>query len=102
VSGVRVRRESRGFDTWRLVAALIFTSVVMVLLLAALHGAECGFWAAAYLWLVALDSLPDALLFSVDSMITRGASGLTLQRHWQMMEALEAVDGVLLFGDSTA
>ena len=42
------------------------------------------------------------MLFSVDSMTTRGASGLTLQRHWQMMGALEAVDGVLLFGVSTA
>jgi hypothetical protein len=67
-----------------------------------LHGVECAIWAAAYLWLGALDSPLDALLFSVDSMTTRGASGLTLQRHWQMMGALEAVDGMLLFGVSTA
>jgi hypothetical protein len=99
---VRARLERRGLDSWNLVAALIFTSVAMVLLLAALHGAECGIWAAAYLWLGAIDSPQDALLFSVDSMTTRGASGLTLQRHWQMMGALEAVDGVLLFGVSTA
>ncbi|MGB6810139.1 MAG: hypothetical protein WBE81_26650 [Pseudolabrys sp.] len=32
----------------------------------------------------------------------RSASGLTLQRAWQMMGALEAVDGMLLFGVSTA
>ena len=70
--------------------------------LAVLHGIECGVWAAAYLWLGALDSPVDALLFSVDSMSTRGASGLTLQRPWQMMGALEAVDGMLLFGVSTA
>ncbi|MGB8514780.1 MAG: hypothetical protein WCE24_18585, partial [Pseudolabrys sp.] len=44
----------------------------------------------------------DALFFSLDSMSTRGASGLRLQRHWQMMGALEAVDGMLLFGVSTA
>jgi hypothetical protein len=42
------------------------------------------------------------LLFSIDSMSTRGASGLTLQRHWQLMGALEAVNGMLLFGLSTA
>jgi hypothetical protein len=42
------------------------------------------------------------MLYSVDSMSTRGASGLTLQRHWQMMGALEAFDGMLLFGISTA
>ncbi|MGA7734221.1 MAG: hypothetical protein WCB22_02000 [Pseudolabrys sp.] len=35
-------------------------------------------------------------------MSTRGASGLTLPRSWQMMGALEAVDGMLLFGVSTA
>ena len=71
-------------------------------LLVVLHAIECGIWAAAYLWLGALDAPRDALLFSVDSMSTRGASGLTLQRHWQMMGALEAFDGILLFGVSTA
>ena len=35
-------------------------------------------------------------------MSTRGASGLTLQRPWQMMGELEAVTGMLLFGVSTA
>ncbi|MGC1959687.1 MAG: hypothetical protein WA683_18865 [Pseudolabrys sp.] len=35
-------------------------------------------------------------------MSTRGASALTLQRPWQMMGAPEAVDGMLLFGVSTA
>jgi hypothetical protein len=72
------------------------------LLLAALHGIEATIWAAAYLWLGALDSPRDAMLYSVDSMTTRGASGLMLQRHWQMMGALEAADGMLLFGISTA
>jgi hypothetical protein len=67
-----------------------------------LHGLESAIWAAAYLWLGALDSPLDAMLFSVDSMATRGASGLVLPPHWQMMGALEAVDGVLLFGISTA
>ena len=33
---------------------------------------------------------------------TRGASGLVLERHWRMMGALEATDGMLLFGISTA
>jgi len=42
------------------------------------------------------------MLYSVDSITTRGASGLTLARHWQMLGALEAADGMLLFGISTA
>ena len=46
------------------------------LLLAALHGIEATVWAAAYWWLGALNSLGEAVLYSVDSISTRGASGL--------------------------
>src|SRR5215467_13272729 len=99
---IRARLETRDVNLWNLVAMLICIIVVTGLLLAMLHAIECGIWAAAYLWLGALDSPIDALLFSVDSMSTRGSSGLTLQRHWQMMGALEAVNGMLLFGVSTA
>jgi len=67
-----------------------------------LHGIECAIWAVAYLRLGAFDSAMDALFYSLDSMSTRGTSGLTLQRPWQMMGALEAIDGMLLFGVSTA
>jgi hypothetical protein len=101
-TGIRVQLETRGLKVWNLIAILICVIGVIGLLLAVLHGLECGIWAAAYLWLGALDSPMDALLFSLDSMSTRGASGLTLQRPWRMMGALEAVDGMLLFGVSTA
>ena len=71
------------------------------LLLAVLHGIEAAIWAAAYVWLGGLDSSKDAIP-SMDSMTTRGASGLTLERHWLTMGALEAAGGMLLFGISTA
>jgi hypothetical protein len=35
-------------------------------------------------------------------MTTRGASGLMLEPGWRMMGALEAANGMLLFGISTA
>jgi len=72
------------------------------LLLAVLHVLEAGLWAAAYWWLGAISSPADAILYSVDSISTRGGSGLELDRQWQPMGALEAVDGMLLFGISTA
>ena len=56
-----------------------------------------GIW-----WLGALNSLGEAILYSVDPISTRGASGLMLEPHWRMMGALEATDGMLLFGISTA
>ena len=74
----------------------------MGLLLAVLHGIEAAVWAAAYSWLGALASPGAAILYSVDPMATRGASEVMLQPHWQMMGALEAADGMLLFGISTA
>ena len=99
---IRVRLETRGLKVWNLIPIVICVVGVTGLLLAVLHGMECVIWAAAYLWLGALDSPMDALLFSVDSMSTLGGSGLTLQRSGQMMGALEAFDGILLFGVSTA
>ena len=99
---IRVRLETRVFDLWNLIPIMICIVGVMGLLLAVVLLIECGIWAAAYLWLGGLDSPTDALLFSIDSMSTRGASGLTLQRHWQLMGALESVNGMLVFGVSTA
>ena len=99
---IRVELETRRRRQWNLIAIQICATALIGLLLAVLHGIECGIWAAAYLWLGAIDSPTDALLYSIDSMATLGASGLTLQRPWQLMGGLEAVNGMILFGVSTA
>ena len=98
----RLWLESRSFGFAHLTAIVVAAFTAMGLALAVLHAIEAGFWAAAYLWLGALDSPGAAILYSVDSMATRGASALTPKPHWQMMGALEAADGMLLFGISTA
>ena len=98
----RVRLESRSLGLPHVITIVIAAFTAMGLLLAVFHGIEAAFWAAAYLWLGALNSPGAAILYSVDSMATRGASRLMLQPHWQMMGALEAADGMLLFGISTA
>ncbi len=100
--GFRLWLESRSLGSAHLIAIVIAAFTAMGLVLAVLHGIEAAFWAAAYLWLGALDSPGAAILYSVDSMATRGASTSMLRPHWQMMGALEAADGMLLFGISTA
>jgi hypothetical protein len=105
VSVVHVPRPR--VKSWNLPLPHVFGIVVgsitaMGLLLAALHVMEAALWAAAYLWLGALGSPEAAVLFSLDAMATRGASGITLLPHWQMLGAIEAADGMLLFGISTA
>ena len=84
-----------------------FVSVVVTLAsvglaLAVLHLLECGIWAVVYLKLGALPTPGAAMLYSVDSMTTRGESGLTVTAPWRMLGAGEALDGMLLFGISTA
>jgi hypothetical protein len=99
---VRARLAARSLGLWHAIPIVVGVIGVVGLLLATLHGLEAAIWAVVYLWLGALDTPLQAMLFSVDSMATRGASGLVLHQHWQMMGALEAVDGMLLFGISTA
>ena len=99
---IRSRLESRKRRLWQVIPIVVGIVGALGLLLAALHGIEAAIWAAAYLWLGALDSPRDAILYSVDSMSTRGASGVILEHGWRMMGALEAAGGMLLFGISTA
>ena len=70
--------------------------------MAVLHGLAAVIWAVAYLKLGALTNFRDAMLYSVDSITARGASELKLSPPWRLMGALEAANGLLLFGISTA
>ena len=81
-------------------AILVIAAIAVSLAL--LHGLEAMFWAFAYLTVGALQTPADAVLYSVDSMTTRGASGFALDPRWRMMGAIESLDGMLLFGISTA
>jgi hypothetical protein len=99
---VRASLKRRRLHLWEAVTILTLLIGAIGLALAILHGIEATLWAGAYLWLNALDTPAQAMLFSIDSMTTRGASGLVLHQHWQEMGALEAVAGMLMFGISTA
>jgi hypothetical protein len=99
---IRARLETPNLGFRHVILIMIGVVGAVGLLLAVLHGIEAAIWAAAYVWLGALNSPKDAILYSLDSMTTRGASGLMLEQHWQMMGALEAANGMLLFGISTA
>ena len=98
--GVRLRR--RGINYTDSATRMIMLIVAVGLSLAVLHTIESVAWAMVYVWLGALPSPAAATLYSVDSMTTRGASGLFLAPQWRMMGAMEAGDGMLLFGISTA
>ena len=73
-----------------------------VLLATILHGVEASIWTAAYLWLGALHDAKSATLYSLDAMTTYGHSDIKLEFRWQLMGPLEALDGWILFGLTTA
>jgi len=67
-----------------------------------LHGLEAMIWAAAYTALGALPSFKTATLYSLNAMTSLGHDTQVLEERWRLMGAIEALNGVLLFGLSTA
>ncbi len=67
-----------------------------------LHGVEAGTWAVAYRLLDALPNTKLAMLYSLAAMTTYGNSNASLPDRWRFMGALEALDGMILFGLTTA
>jgi hypothetical protein len=102
IEQIRVSLLRRQFTYVDSTPGTIVLIVAVALSLAVLHAIESMLWAIVYVRLGALPSPADAALYSVDSMTTRGASGLQLDSQWRMMGASEAGDGMLLSGISTA
>jgi hypothetical protein len=69
-----------------------------------LHALEAGIWAIAYRVLGALPDSKAAMLYSLNAMTSYGHTGLNLNlgNRWHLLGALEALNGWLLFGLSTA
>jgi len=75
---------------------------VAALLATVLHGIEAATWATAYRILGALPDTKSAMLYSLSAMTSYGHANLFLEEQWQLMGALEALNGTLLFGLTTA
>ena len=72
------------------------------LLATLLHGIETAMWAAAYLFVGALPDTRSSMLYSLGAMTTYGHQSLYLEDRWRLLGTLEALNGWLLFGLSTA
>jgi len=59
-------------------------------------------WAVAYQLVGALPDTSSAVLYSLSAMTAYRHANLYLERHWQLMGAMEALNGMLLFGLTTA
>jgi hypothetical protein len=92
-----LKRGRLGARTW------VNMSFIMAAILLALAGhlAEIGLWALA---LDATGAVPDiaAAIYSSAGSYTTSGSDIVLPPEWRLLGPFEAVDGMLMFGVSTA
>lgn len=67
-----------------------------------LHGLEAFIWALAFLVLKAVPDKMSATLYSMNALTAFGHTDLKLARPWQLLGAMESLNGWILFGLSTA
>jgi hypothetical protein len=83
-------------------AARVALMGITTLLITCLHGIEAAMWAASYRLLGSLPDLRSSVIYSLNAMTSYGHTNLFLEDPWQLMGALEALNGWLLFGLTTA
>lgn len=87
---------------WEFSSAPIFVVGGTVLSITILHGFEGAIWAVAYRLVGAMPDNKSAMLYSLNAITTYGHDNLHLEPGWQMMGALEALNGCIMFGLTTA
>jgi hypothetical protein len=97
VGTLQHRMDHRRF-TWLFAVAMS----VVILLATLLHAFEASLWAVAYLLLGALPNRKSAMLYSLSALTSYGHANVFLTPRWQMLGALESLNGMLLFGLTTA
>jgi hypothetical protein len=72
------------------------------LLVACLHWIEAVVWAALYRFVGAVPDNRSAVLYSLNALTSYGHADVDLPWGWRLMGAMEALNGWLLFGLTTA
>ena len=99
----RANRLPRAGGTgWWPMPRFLMRLAIMALLATALHGLEAATWAQAYVYLGALTGRREAMLYSLSAITSYGHAALFLPPAWQLLGALEALNGMMLFGLTTA
>jgi MFS superfamily sulfate permease-like transporter len=83
-------------------AVFVIVMATVTLLSTIMLAIGAGIWAAAYQFLGARPDFKSGMLYSLGAMTTYGHADLQLPDHWQLLGTIEALDGWLLFGLTTA
>jgi hypothetical protein len=99
----KIENMLHGFRSHRhFVPAFALVMGIAVIFVTGLHIVEGAVWAAAYRILGAIADNKSAMLYSLGALTTYGHAPIFLDPRWGMMGALEALNGMLLFGLTTA
>jgi hypothetical protein len=100
LAGEFLDREGN-WSSRRVLYALTIAAIVLVFL----HTVEIMVWAGVYQALVPVSELPDfetAVYFSFVTFTTLGNGDITLSEGWRLLSGIQALNGILLVGWSTA
>jgi len=76
--------------------------IVITLVMAAAHLMQVALWAAAFRASSEISSFEKAFYFSAENYTTLGYGDIVLSDRWRLLGPLEAINGLLLLGLSTA
>src|SRR5215469_13772872 len=103
VINARLERMVRRIWTrWSFAVTFVTTISITAFIATLLLALEAGLWAALYRGLNAMPTARTAMLFSLNAFTALGQTQLDLPDHWRLLSALEALNGLLLFGLTTA
>ena len=95
-------RTAVAIPTFRQSLRLIAVMIATVSFLMAAHLAEVLVWALAYAIVDVAPEGTDLIYFSFVNYTTLGYGDVTPMEHWHLLGPMTAMNGVLLFGWSTA
>ncbi len=93
--------DNSGWSGRRALGTLMATGIVFL----SLHVLEIFIWACAYLRLLpasVFESMEAALYFSFVTFTTLGYGDIILDEGWRLLSGVEALNGLLLLGWTTA
>jgi hypothetical protein len=89
------RHNGHPFNAIGLIAGTILMFFVAALV-------EVGMWAGAYLALGAIEDAATSIYYSMVTFTTLGYGDVVLSDRWRLLSSLEAANGIIMFGWTTA
>src|SRR5262245_13680553 len=93
-----IRSGYGGLSVWKNIRLMFIVSIVTT----AAHLIQIALWAAAFVLVGALPTFDKALYFSAQSYTALGYGDVVVSEQWRLLGPLESINGLLLFGLSTA